>query len=239
MSTEPAESPDVTVLVPAAGEGRRLGGPRKQFRNLGDAPLLVQTVRAFDTHPAVSRIVVITLADEVAAVRGSLEDHDIRKLSAVVEGGSTRQDSVACGLRAVPESSDVVLVHDAVRPFVSAGEITAVVRASCVHGAASVAIPVVDTVRRVSAGVFGSTVSRDGLFRMQTPQGFKRAILVRAHESASATAGPATDDVELAQMVGQDVSVVEGSSSNFKITTADDWHRAQQIWPSWASENRT
>lgn len=237
METEYAGSPDVTVLVPAAGEGRRLGGARKQFRDLGGAPLLVQTLRVFDGHPEISRIIVVTLPDEVDGVCRSLTDHGIAHLADVVPGGATRQQSVRCGLQVVPERSDVVLIHDAVRPFVTPGEVTEVVVASRLHGAASVAIPVVDTLREASAGLFGSTVARDNLYRMQTPQGFRRDLIVKAHESALAAGVQATDDVELAQMSGHDVYVVGGSSNNFKITTAEDWLRAQRIWPTWSAEN--
>ncbi|NNE36516.1 MAG: 2-C-methyl-D-erythritol 4-phosphate cytidylyltransferase [Rhodothermales bacterium] len=240
MENDTSGVPHVTVLVPAAGEGRRLGGAPKQFRTLGDAPLLVQTLRAFDRHPAITQLVVVAPADRIVLLRQDLAAFGLRKLSDVVAGGATRQESVRLGLASVSESCEVILVHDGVRPFVSKREITEVVEAARRYGASSVAISVVDTLRQAGDGRFGSTVPREGLFRMQTPQGFSRTVIVDAHAAAAAQDGAeATDDVEVAQMAGHDVYVVQGSSENFKITTPEDWHRAERIWDSWIAENRS
>jgi 2-C-methyl-D-erythritol 4-phosphate cytidylyltransferase len=239
MNNDAAGVPDVTVLVPAAGDGRRLGGPPKQFRSLGSAPLLVQTLRAFDRHPYVSRLLVVAPTGRIADLKQELAAFDLQKMTDIVAGGRTRQESVRLGLLSVHPTCEIILVHDAVRPFVSRQEITDIVEAARAHGAASVAVPVVDTLRSAAGEFFGPTVSREGVFQVQTPQGFARTVLVNAHDAAAEQGLEATDDVEVAQMAGHNVYLVQGSSENFKITTAGDWHRAERIWESWSAENRS
>ena len=227
---------DVAELIPAAGEGRRLGGPRKQFRTLGDRPLLVQVLLVFERHPAVDHLIVAVPEPHVQEVSDRLQAEGLSSLGAVVSGGDSRQSSVRHALRAVPGPVDIVLVHDAVRPFVRAEEVTAVVREARTHGAASLAMPVADTLRRADDAVFGETVPRRDLYRMQTPQGFRRAWLEEAHRQAAAADGrPATDDVGLVQRTGRDVHLVEGRRRNFKITTTGDWQMAQQLWAAWSA----
>lgn len=233
--SSPADSDDVAVLVPAAGEGRRLGGERKQFRTLGGRPLLVQVLLQFDRHPAVDHLVVAVPAAYVDEVSDRLRAEGLNALSAVVGGGETREASVRHALRAVPASVEVVLVHDAVRPFVQAQEIAAVVQATREHGAAALALPVADTLRHARDDTFGDTVPRDGLYRMQTPQGFRRAWLEAAHRNAAQADGEAngptaTDDVGLVQRTGRDVHLVRGRRRNFKITTPGDWQLAKDLW---------
>jgi len=230
-----ADAPaEVAVLVPAAGEGRRLGGSRKQFRTLGDRPLLVQVLLQFERHPAVDRLVVAVPEDYVEEVSGRLRAEGLTALSAVVSGGDTRESSVRHALRAAPASVEIVLVHDAVRPFVQQQEIAAVVETTREHGAAALALPVADTLRHATDDAFGDTVPREELYRMQTPQGFRRAWLEDAHRAAAAAApgeGPAaTDDVGLVQRTGRDVQLVRGRRRNFKITTPGDWQLAQDLW---------
>lgn len=224
---------DVAVLVPAAGQGTRLGGRRKQFRTLGGRPLLVQTLLAFEHHPAVDDLIVAVPPEDVQAGEDILRQTGFQKLTAVVGGGTSRQASVRRALRAVPDAVDVVLVHDAVRPFIAAEAITNVIDAVRASGAAALAIPVVDTLRKGSAGTFGSTVSRAGLYRMQTPQGFHRSLFEAAHREAARAGGTATDDVELVQRTGHAVHIVAGSTHNVKITTPEDWALARCFWPYW------
>ncbi len=224
---------EVAVLVPAAGSGRRLGGPRKQFRELGGKPVLVQTLFVFERHPSVQHIIVATPAEAVRPLRQELRRVGVTKLRAVVPGGETRQESVLAALEAVPEDVDVILVHDAVRPFVRLSLVTDVIEAARAHGAAAPAVPVADTLRRATDGWFGETVARDGLWRMQTPQAFRREWLYEAHGRAREDEIDATDDVELVRRLGLDVVLVAGSEDNSKITTPDDWERATSFWPIW------
>ena len=232
----PESSPnpsEVAVLIPAAGKGRRLGGTPKQFRTLGEHPLLVQALLLFEQHPVVGHVIVAVPSDQVQEVSNRLQAEDPSTLTAVVSGGEHRQASVRHALRAVPGSVEIVLVHDAARPFVTGAQVQAVVQVVRMEGAASLALPVADTLRRREGEVFGETVSRDALYRMQTPQGFRRDWLEEAHRSAAADGVVATDDVALVQRIGHDIHRVEGHRRNFKITTPDDWALAQQLWTAW------
>lgn len=228
-----ADPEEVAVIIPAAGRGSRLGGERKQFRTLGEQPLLVQTLRVFERHPAVGHAVVVAPESHVSEVEDRLQVTEGASLTAVVAGGDSRRASVHCGLRAVPSAVEIVLVHDAVRPFVQANEVGAVIDAVREEGAASLALPVADTLRHASDRVFEGTVPRGDLFRMQTPQGFRRSWLTAAHRAALQNEWSATDDVGLVQRTGRSVHLVEGSRHNFKITRPGDWELAQTLWPAW------
>jgi 2-C-methyl-D-erythritol 4-phosphate cytidylyltransferase len=226
----------VAAVVPAAGEGRRLrepDGPRKQFRDLGGQPVLVRTIEALERHPAVRQIVIAAPSAHVEPLAAQLEAYDFRAAIEVVAGGASRQESVACALARVRSEIDVVAVHDSVRPFITVHQLEDVFAAAHEHGAAALAIPVGDTLRRSDGVLFGETVDRNGLSRMQTPQVFRADILRQVH--AAATGDEATDDVELVLRNGQPVRVVLGSSLNIKITTPADWWLARMLWPEWSA----
>lgn len=219
---------NVGVLLPAAGSGSRMGGERKQNRLLGDAPVLVQAARALARHPEVLCTVIAAPPGEGGAVIETLARYDVDAL--VVEGGATRQQSVARGLDALPPEVEIVLVHDAVRPFVGQPLVGRVVDAVRTYGAAVPAIAVTDTLRQAASAFFGETVPRDGLYRVQTPQGFRRDWLEQAHAHAEREAA-ATDDAHLVQALGHPVRLVEGDARNVKLTTPDDWALARALWP--------
>lgn len=218
--------------MPAAGRGLRMGGERKQFRTLGRSPILHQTLRLFDTHPHVDGIVVAVPAKDIASLRGELRSLGLSKLLDVVAGGASRQASVERALAALPPAVDVVLVHDAVRPFLPAERIGAVIDAAVEFGAAALAVPVSDTLRDGTDGFFGVTVPRAGLYQMQTPQGCRRDRFEEAHKKARREGYEETDDVALIRRAGYAVRVVEGTSTNIKITTPADWTLARAIWES-------
>ncbi len=226
----PPVTRDVAVVVPAAGQGTRMGGAPKQYRPLGGAPVLAQTLRRFGAHPAVRVLVVAVPAPDVEAVAGMLEVAGLGAEVRVVAGGVSRQQSVAHALAVLPEGVEVVLVHDAVRPFVTSVLVDAVIDEARAHGAAVPAIPVADTLRHADGETFGGTVPRDGLFLVQTPQGFRRALLDAAYARAALEA---TDDAALVQALGHVVHLVPGDRANLKLTTPDDWVLAQALWNVW------
>lgn len=230
------DRPKVAVLVPAAGRGVRMGGTRKQFRELGGSPILHQTLSLFESHLRVDAIVVAVPRGEVTSVRDELRRAGISKLLEVVAGGASRQDSVGSALAALPSTTEIVLVHDAVRPFLAADRITAVIDAVLDFGAAALAVSLSDTLREGSGGSFGSTVPRSGLYRMQTPQGFRRDWFDDAHRTALRDGYQETDDVALVQRIGHDVRIVEGTSTNIKITTPADWELARALWENTRAE---
>ena len=225
--------PLVGVVLPAGGAGRRLGGEAKQFRLLGDAPLLVQTARAFARHPLVGAVVVAAPADEAEATARRLAGFGVA--ARVVAGGATRQASVGHGLDALPDGTEVALVHDAVRPFVSADLISRTVEAVLAHGAAAAAVPVADTLRAARHARFGATVDRSGLWAMQTPQGARLDLFRAAYASSEAAGLAATDEAGLLAAAGTVVHVVEGDARNLKVTTPTDWALALALWPAWAA----
>ncbi len=197
--------------------------------------MIVQTLLAFERHPEIHQIIVVAPEGAVRPLKEEFRRVGISKLERVVAGGSTRQESVRAGIEALPPLVELVLVHDAVRPFVRQSQISSVIQAVKQYGAAAPAVPVVDTVRRVADGVFGDAVDRTGLVRMQTPQGFSRDVLTRAHSRPEDEILNATDDVALVMGLGEQVYLVDGTMDNVKITTPDDWERAMNYWPVWDS----
>ncbi len=217
------------ALIVAAGRGYRLGGALpKQYLPLGGRPILRHTIDALAAHKDIHAIQVLTHPDDVplyeAAVAGA------EKLQQVRFGGAQRQDSVRLGLEAIAGLKPAnVLIHDAVRPFISMPVISAVLEALARSPAALAGVPLADTLKRVADGQVTGTVDRAGLWRAQTPQGFRYADILKAHRHAVQTAPETefTDDAMIAEYAGLRVEMVMGSEDNFKITTAADLARAE------------
>ena len=232
-----SDSGKVAVIIPAAGRGTRMGGHRKQFRVLGGKSVLVQTLLVFERHASVDYIIVATPRDAVDPLGVELRRVGINKLLDVVEGGDSRQETVHRALAQVPEDVDVVLIHDAVRPFVRMSSVSDVIKQTRASGAASLALAITDTVRKIKSTegqvVFGKTVPREKLVRVQTPQGFRTDWIREAHERARTEGWSATDDVDLVQRLDHVVVPVAGSMMNIKITTPEDWNSAIRYWPEW------
>ncbi|MEE9304900.1 MAG: 2-C-methyl-D-erythritol 4-phosphate cytidylyltransferase [bacterium] len=224
----------IAAIVPAAGAGVRMEADRpKQFRPLGDRPLLVHTLQRLSDSPLIETVVVVVPADWVAKARSELiEPYGLAKVGAVVAGGAERQNSVAAGLEALGPEVDLVVVHDGVRPFVTEAMVADVVEAARAAGAAVAAIPVAETVKRVADGAVVETVSRDGLYRVQTPQAFRREVLAEALERARAEGVVGTDEAALVERFGRPVRVVAGSAVNLKVTSPEDWSLAESILSS-------
>lgn len=218
------------AIVPAAGRGERLGpGAPKALRLLGGIPLLVHAVRALARAHLVDLVVVAAPSTDVVAVRALLAEHELRKDVQVLAGGATRQESVRLALVALPEDVDVVLVHDAARPLVPVELVDAVARAVR-NGRDAVipALPVTDTVKQVDgAGLVLATLDRSALRAVQTPQGFRRSVLERAHVAAEGQQH--TDDAGLAEGVGIAVHVVPGAEDAFKVTRPLDLVLAEAV----------
>ncbi|HEX9729850.1 MAG TPA: 2-C-methyl-D-erythritol 4-phosphate cytidylyltransferase [Gemmatimonadales bacterium] len=227
----PISPPDVGVLIPAGGRGDRAGpGEPKQFRVVAGVPLLLRTLRPFMQHPRVRQVVVALPSDSVAAPPAWLGDLAGERLR-LVEGGTTRQDSVGRALAGLTGECAIVLVHDAARPFVSLDEIDAVLGAITPDRGAIVAIPVSDTLKRgTESGEIVDTVSRADLWRALTPQGFPRAMLEDAYRQAERAGGPArTDEAALVQAAGGTVVMIRGAPANLKITTPEDFSLAELL----------
>ncbi len=196
----------------------------KQFLELGDVPLLVHVLRVFESSRMISEIVVVVPEDAVTFCRDELlPPYAFSKISAVIAGGARRQDSVWNGLQAVDERTKIVVVHDAVRPFVTGAMIEEAVAGARTHGAAIAAIPLYDTVKRVAQdGMIETTLDRQRLWSAQTPQAFDAGLLRDAHRSSQEAGVEATDDAFLVEQTGHRVAIVNGSPDNIKITRPKD-----------------
>jgi len=214
---------NIAVIIPAAGQGRRMDQKMsKQFMLLGGEPILKRTLDAFLGEPLVTSVTLVVPKADVEAVSSQYAAGS-GKLRPVVAGGRERQDSVHNGLKSLSADTDVVLVHDGVRPFVTQAMIRNTAQAASEHGAAVAAIPVNDTLKRVGDGGFiEGGVSREGLWRMQTPQAFRYPLLVEAFEQAGRDGFYGTDEVSLVERLGVKVIVVEGAETNIKITRPED-----------------
>jgi 2-C-methyl-D-erythritol 4-phosphate cytidylyltransferase/2-C-methyl-D-erythritol 2,4-cyclodiphosphate synthase len=224
----------VTTLIVAAGRGTRASGPNtivpKQYLPVGGVPMLTRTIGAFASHPSIDDIIVVIHRDDIGLYE-SAAVHFAARLRTPVRGGERRQDSVRYGLEALStKSPERVLIHDAARPFVDADLIRRVVSGLDAHDGALPCLPITDTLTRASAGHVSGTLPRDGLFRAQTPQGFRFDSILAAHRAAAATAGASfTDDAGIAEWYGLNVALVEGSEANRKLTSAQDIASADEL----------
>jgi 2-C-methyl-D-erythritol 4-phosphate cytidylyltransferase len=216
------DHPIVAAVLVAAGSGSRLGADvPKAFVRLAGRSLLEHAAARFLNHPRVHSVVVVAPAPLVESA-GKLVPR-----ATVVAGGASRQQSVRRGLRALTPGVDLVLVHDVARAFVPAAVIDRVIDGACAAGAAVPVLPVVDTLRSVAGGgLLGAVVDRDGLAATQTPQGFARELLERAHAEATAEA---TDDAALVQALGGTVAAVPGDARAFKVTVPLDLVLAEAL----------
>lgn len=227
------------AIVPAAGRGERLGpGVPKALRSIAGIPILVHAVRSLLSCERIDLVVVAAPPDAagVAEVRDLLSPFGATVH--VVPGGETRQRSVALALDAVPDDHDIVLVHDAARALTPPALITAVIDAVAAGSDAVIPVlPVADTIKAVDASGINvtATVDRSTLRAVQTPQGFRRSLLVKAH--ASATATDTTDDAGLVERLGAPVTVIPGHAEAFKVTTPFDLILAEAVWSHRAAKD--
>jgi 2-C-methyl-D-erythritol 4-phosphate cytidylyltransferase/2-C-methyl-D-erythritol 2,4-cyclodiphosphate synthase len=223
-----AARPKVAALIVAAGRGARFGGSLpKQYAPLAGRTVLAHTVDALAGHPAVGRVQIVIHADDRAlydAAAGTSRE----RLPPPAIGGATRQASVLAGLEALADSQpDVVLIHDAARPFLSAGLVDRAIAAAA-HGAAVPGAAVTDTIVGIEHGAIAATPNRATLRAVQTPQAFRFDLILAAHrKAAAADRHDFTDDGNVARFAGHPVYVFEGDPANVKITTQDDLARAE------------
>jgi 2-C-methyl-D-erythritol 4-phosphate cytidylyltransferase/2-C-methyl-D-erythritol 2,4-cyclodiphosphate synthase len=209
----------IAAILVAAGSGSRFGGDTpKQFIHLAGKPVIRHAAEALLAHVA-----IVQPVGEAGPIAAALEGLSVLP---AVPGAATRQGSVSAGLHAlVPHAPDLVLVHDAARPFLPSSTIPALLAALRTHDGAIPAVPVADTLKRVQSGRIVSTVPRDGLFRAQTPQAFRYHLLRALHATGDQTA---TDDAALLEAAGHSVAIVPGSDDNIKLTYKEDIVRLEQ-----------
>lgn len=210
-----------SLVIVAAGRGERYGHPCKVMEMAGGRPLLAWSLDAAERAGSVSEIIVVAGEDGQASIKQVVNEGIWRKPVRIVTGGTRRQDSVAAGVLAA-ETGDVILVHDGARPLVPAALFDTCAAAAMEHGAAIAAVPVSDTLKRVEDGRISDTVSRAGLWAAQTPQGFRRSIIVPLVKRASSSDVEFTDEASLLETQGGKVFVVQGSRLNLKVTVRED-----------------
>ena len=225
----------IAAIVPAAGLGTRMGADQpKQFLELDGMPLIVFTLRRLVASPAITDFFISTRAEDVMSVEDKVAKAALGRPARVVHGGDTRQQSVANALAQVDPSTEIVLVHDAVRPFVTREQIERVIAEARARGAAILGIPAVDSVKEVKraslpadVALISATVPRERIVLAQTPQAFRYPLLRDAFRKAQQDGVTASDESALVERFGHDVYVVQGSERNLKITRASDMDLAR------------
>jgi 2-C-methyl-D-erythritol 4-phosphate cytidylyltransferase len=225
----------IAAILPAAGLGTRMGADvPKQFLELDGAPLVIFTLRRLAACEAITDFYIATRADEVASLAERAARENTGRPVRVVRGGATRQESVAAALAEVPADAEIILVHDAVRPFVTREQVERVIAEARARGAAILGIPAIDTVKEVKraslpedVALITATVPRERIVLAQTPQAFHAALLREAFARALQDGVTASDEAALVERLGRDVHVVLGSERNIKITRPADMELAR------------
>ena len=222
----------VIAVIPAGGTGTRMGADvPKQFLPLGGVPMLLHSLRAFDRAPSVDAVILVVPHEEQRrALTDVIERYGVKKVQKVIAGGETRQQSVYNGLKETDPDVEIVVVHDAVRPFVTEDLIEQSIQAARKGGGAIVAIPMKDTPKQAGPDrQIQRTLDRNDLWLAQTPQAFRRALLLEAYEKAAIEHLQATDDAALVERLGHKVGIVPGTWENIKITAPEDLVIAEAI----------
>ncbi|MCY8546709.1 2-C-methyl-D-erythritol 4-phosphate cytidylyltransferase [Bacillus vallismortis] len=221
------------VVILAAGQGKRMkAGRNKLFIELKGAPVIIHTLRVFDSHRPCEKIILVINEREREDFQQLLTNYPFQTAIELVAGGDERQHSVYKGLKAVKQEK-IVLVHDGARPFIKHEQIDELIAKAVQAGAAILAVPVKDTIKRVQDLQVRETIERSSLWAVQTPQAFRLSLLMKAHAEAEHKGFLGTDDASLVEeMEGGSVRVVEGSYTNIKLTTPDDLTSAEAIMES-------
>lgn len=223
---------EIAAIIPSAGFGKRMGDVKKPYLELAGKPMLVHTLVVFQNCPLINKIVVVTAAgDENKCLQDIVIPYKLDKVYKVVKGGETRQESVFNGIRSLSSDTHIALIHDCARPFVKEEMIKNTINAAIQWGAATVAIPVKDTIKEADDDNFVvKTIDRQKLWSIQTPQAFHYDLILQAHLYARENNLQVTDDASLVEKFGNHpVKLVMGSEENMKITTPGDLAIARAI----------
>lgn len=225
----------LTAIIVAAGSSRRTGFD-KLFATIAEKPVIAHTIHAFERAPSVDKIIVVARQDRRGEVKKIVGDEQFKKVQSIIAGGEHRQDSVRAGLDSLTATTKYVAVHDAARPLITAEQIKRVFEASRKHGAATLAEPVTDTLKRANDFMATGSVDRHQLYAMQTPQVFERTLIEEAYRMIYEKKMSVTDEVSAVEQLGRHVALVINDDFNFKITYPRDLaltelvltHRAQR-----------
>lgn len=227
----------VVAIVPAAGRGVRFRAKalgrrdRKPFALLANKPILIHTINALESSSLIDCILVIVHPDDTGLAKETIKRYRIKKVKHIISGGRTRTHSVYNGLKHMDEDADIVLIHDGVRPFITEEIIKTAIKGAKEYGSAVCGVQTISTMKEVDDKLFiTSTLNRKRLYDIQTPQVFKRDIILKAYEEAIAKGCEATDDSVLVERIGYKVKLTAGSHYNIKITTPEDMVFAEAIY---------
>ena len=218
----------VSAIIPAAGSGHRFG-EAKQFKLLAGRPLLFHSLKPFLESSIIQEVIVVVPDYQIDTVHRDLQSMSIGKPLKVITGGARRQDSVKNGVKASVSTATLVCIHDAARPFVSETLINKSIAACKTTDGAVVALRSMDTVKLSENGIVKETLNREKIWLVQTPQTFRKDKLIQALNNADVKSLTATDESYLMEAMGFSVALVQGDINNFKITTMDDWKRAEYL----------
>lgn len=219
-------------VIVAGGKGSRMGGrQKKQYLPLHGKPIIVHTLSVFDTIESLDALVIVAAPEEYEYLKEDIiKRYGIQKRTLFAPAGEERQESVYSGLKKLPQEANIVVIHDAVRPFVTREMILGSIEGAEKYGAAVVGVPVKDTIRRVDAELFSlGTPERSGLWLVQTPQAFDYRLIMEAHQAAVRDGYLGTDDGVLVERLNRPVKMIEGSYRNIKITTPEDLMIGEQF----------
>jgi 2-C-methyl-D-erythritol 4-phosphate cytidylyltransferase len=213
----------VVAIIPAAGVGIRMGGETpKQFLSLEGVPIFIHTLRKFSASDAIDEVYLSLRDEDLERATRDIDREHFSKPVRMVLGGATRQETVARALAALPPPTEVVVIHDAVRPFIELEMIRRVTEAARKDGAAILGVPSVDTIKQVERQTILGTIPRERIVLAQTPQAFRYSILKEAFTRAEADGFIGTDESSMVERMGQTVMVLMGSDRNIKITKPSD-----------------
>ena len=213
----------ITAIFPAAGQSRRMNASKnKNFLLIDDKPILVHTLEKFSKVNEINKLIIAAAENEVNIVSDILKKADIKPFEVVI-GGSERQYSIANALKVIPDDAEIILVHDAARPLIDVEVIDEIIETTKIYGGAIAVVPVKDTIKAVDKENFVvDTPARSTLVAVQTPQGFKREIILKAYKQAEIDNFLGTDDSSLVERIGVKVKIVMSDYQNIKITTPED-----------------
>lgn len=217
------------AIIVAAGSSQRMGGENKLLLTLLDIPILAHTLLAFEECDAIDEIVLVCREQDMILYSDLAKEYEISKLNIITRGGNSRTASVLAGVRACSEQTEMVAVHDGARPLVPVEVIAEVVKAAEQNGAACPAVPIKDSIKRISNGVIIADVQRESIVSAQTPQVFEKKLLINALTTAEKEGKIYTDDCAAVESYGATVSIAQGSYENIKITTEEDLWTAEAI----------
>jgi 2-C-methyl-D-erythritol 4-phosphate cytidylyltransferase len=225
----------VIAIIVAAGRGLRMNDPvRKQYHTLAGQPIIVHTLRRFDTYKPIDQLIVVIPEDDVEFCRDKIiNPSQLAKRIMLVAGGERRQDSVYNALKEMDQKGGIVVIHDGVRPFISHADIAGCIAGARKYGACILGVPADDTLKHAGTDKFVlNTLQREGVWLVQTPQAFQSELIKNAHEQARKDGFTGTDDASIVEWMNKEVKIIRGSRTNIKITYQDDLKLAVRLLES-------